>query len=50
MFDFVILDECHNAHSKMRKFLNKRKEKLLKLTATIHNNDLDDCIYHYSYL
>jgi superfamily II DNA or RNA helicase len=47
----VILDECHNSQSKSRVFLNtKREYNLLKLTATVHNNDMDDVIYFYSAL
>ncbi len=49
-YDFVIADECHNAFSSTRIFLQDRKHSLLKLTATLHKKEnLEDVCYYYSY-
>ncbi len=48
MFDFVCLDECHNVHTEKREFLLKRDYLTLKLTATVHRDDIQDVVYFKS--
>ena len=45
-FSLVIMDECHHGFSDRTQFLQERQENLIKLTATLHNDeDTDNIIY-----
>ena len=42
------MDECHNSWSSKRCFVNYIQTQYLKLTATVHNEDVDEVLYFYS--